>query len=166
MLPDCVAAVMSQLEILSLEIQRMPKDPKSKFGNTWSYPYYSVCTTSTHDMGGIRQWWEEDRGKTQDFFNTYSASRVSPPIMPNHGYATRLSPTISPHPRCYAYCRCRIGCRSTAISGVTTRRTNKSNVPANSRHYWRYRMHLTLEDLIGKAGFNQRIRDKVRASGR
>ena len=69
MIPACVPAVMQQLEILSLEIQRMPKDPGSTFGDTWNYPYYSVCTTSTHDMGGIRQWWEEDRDRSRDFYN-------------------------------------------------------------------------------------------------
>ena len=69
MIPDCVPAVMHQLEILSLEIQRMPKDPHAEFGDTWHYPYYSVCTTSTHDMGGIRLWWEEDHAAAQKYFN-------------------------------------------------------------------------------------------------
>lgn len=31
MIPDCVAWVMNDLRILSLEIQRMPKDPKQEF---------------------------------------------------------------------------------------------------------------------------------------
>ena len=33
MVPDCVAWVMDELRILSLEIQSMPKDPKVKFGH-------------------------------------------------------------------------------------------------------------------------------------
>ena len=70
MIPDCVPAVMKQLQILSLEIQRMPKNPEDEFGNPYQYPYLSVCTTSTHDMGGIRQWWEENHDKTQRFYNT------------------------------------------------------------------------------------------------
>ncbi|MDE6578432.1 MAG: 4-alpha-glucanotransferase, partial [Muribaculaceae bacterium] len=69
MIPDCVPEVMKRLELLSLEIQRMPKDPHSEFGDTWHYPYFSVCTTSTHDMGGIRSWWEADRAVTQRFYN-------------------------------------------------------------------------------------------------
>jgi len=69
MIPDCVPAVMNNQKIIALEIQRMPKDPQCEFGNTWTYPYLSVCTTSTHDMGGIRQWWEEDHAVTQRFFN-------------------------------------------------------------------------------------------------
>ncbi|MDE6271073.1 MAG: 4-alpha-glucanotransferase, partial [Muribaculaceae bacterium] len=69
MIPHCVPDVMHRLEMLSLEIQRMPKDPNVEFGDTWHYPYFSVCTTSTHDMGGIRQWWEEDHTASQRFFN-------------------------------------------------------------------------------------------------
>ena len=40
MIPDCVASVMSGQKILSLEIQRMPKDPKQEFGNPYTYPYF------------------------------------------------------------------------------------------------------------------------------
>ncbi|MDE5552763.1 MAG: 4-alpha-glucanotransferase, partial [Muribaculaceae bacterium] len=69
MIPDCVPQVMHSLEILSLEIQRMPKDPKTEFGDTWHYPYFSVCTSSTHDMPGIRAWWESDPAQSQRFFN-------------------------------------------------------------------------------------------------
>ncbi len=50
MVPDCVPWVMEQLQILSLEIQRMPKNPQHEFGHVWEYPYRSVCTISTHDM--------------------------------------------------------------------------------------------------------------------
>ena len=60
MVPDCVPWVMEQLQILSLEIQRMPKNPQHEFGHVWEYPYRSVCTISTHDMATLRGWWEED----------------------------------------------------------------------------------------------------------
>ena len=42
MVPDCVPWVMEQLQILSLEIQRMPKNPHHEFGHVWEYPYRSV----------------------------------------------------------------------------------------------------------------------------
>ena len=60
MIPGCVAWVMNDLRILSLEIQRMPKDPAQEFGHPDWYPYRSVCTISTHDMSTLRGWWEED----------------------------------------------------------------------------------------------------------
>ena len=40
------------------------------------------------------------------------------------------------------------------------------NVPANSRHYWRYRMHLTLEDLLARKEFNATVTTMVKNSGR
>ena len=69
MIPDCVPAVMSALEILTLDIQRMPKNPREEFGDPAHYPYYTVCTTSSHDMSGIRQWWEANRETTQRYYN-------------------------------------------------------------------------------------------------
>ncbi|HEY8733570.1 MAG TPA: 4-alpha-glucanotransferase, partial [Puia sp.] len=69
MVPSCVPEVMKQTGILSLEIQRMPKDITKEFFNPASAPYLSIVTPSTHDMSTIRGWWEEDRSKTQKFFN-------------------------------------------------------------------------------------------------
>ncbi len=67
MVPHCVPDVMKQLGILSLEIQRMPKDIKKEFFHPNDAPYLSVITPSTHDMSTIRGWWEENREKTQRF---------------------------------------------------------------------------------------------------
>jgi 4-alpha-glucanotransferase len=40
------------------------------------------------------------------------------------------------------------------------------NVPANAKHYWRYRVHLGLEDLAKAESFNGELRRMVRESGR
>ncbi|MBQ1841819.1 MAG: hypothetical protein II130_02445, partial [Bacteroidales bacterium] len=40
------------------------------------------------------------------------------------------------------------------------------NIPANPRHYWRYRMHCTLESLISNETLNSGIRSLVESSGR
>ncbi len=69
MVPHSVPDVMNQLGILSLEIQRMPKDTGIEFFHPKDAPYLSVVTPSTHDMSTIRGWWEEDRIKTQHFYN-------------------------------------------------------------------------------------------------
>ena len=39
-------------------------------------------------------------------------------------------------------------------------------VPANSRHYWRYRMHITLEELLKADELNKMITQKIAESGR
>jgi 4-alpha-glucanotransferase len=40
------------------------------------------------------------------------------------------------------------------------------NIPANPRHYWRYRMHVCIEDLLQNNGFTENIRELVEQSGR
>jgi 4-alpha-glucanotransferase len=40
------------------------------------------------------------------------------------------------------------------------------NVPANPKHYWQYRMHLSLADLMGKKGFNDDLKEMLVGSGR
>lgn len=166
MIPACVPAVMNNLEMLSLEIQRMPKDPNEEFANTWKYPYYSVCTTSTHDMTGLRAWWEENREATQRFYNN---------VLHEHGEAPQFAePWIcekiidlhlkSPSMLCILPLQDWL-----SIDGQLRRQNpqdERINVPANSRHYWRYRMHLTLEDLNCQDLFNRRISDLIRKDGR
>ena len=40
------------------------------------------------------------------------------------------------------------------------------NIPANPNHYWQYRMHISLEDLLKQKMFTTEIKDLVSASGR
>ena len=40
------------------------------------------------------------------------------------------------------------------------------NIPANPRHYWRYRMHLTIEQLLAEDDFNENVRTLIVQSGR
>jgi 4-alpha-glucanotransferase len=40
------------------------------------------------------------------------------------------------------------------------------NDPANPKHYWQYRMHISLEDLIKEKEFNEELRGYVINSGR
>jgi 4-alpha-glucanotransferase len=40
------------------------------------------------------------------------------------------------------------------------------NIPANPRHYWRYRMHLTIEQLLAAGEFNNEISTLIIQSGR
>ena len=40
------------------------------------------------------------------------------------------------------------------------------NIPADPKHYWRYRMHLTLESLIKESGFTGELAGYIKQSGR
>jgi 4-alpha-glucanotransferase len=166
MVPDCVPGVMKQLGFLSLEIQRMPKDPKTKFFHPADAPYLSVVTPSTHDMSTIRGWWEEDRAVTQSFYNTqlgqwgdapyYCEPNIVRSIITQHFYSPAMWSIFQVQ----------------ELLGMSAelRRENPNderiNVPANPKHYWRYRMHLNMEDLVVNDVFNDDVKSLVEASGR
>lgn len=166
MVPHCVPDVMRQLGILSMEIQRMPKDPNLRFGHPAAAPYLSVVTPSTHDMSTIRGWWEEDRAQTQQFYNHELGQWGEAPVFcePWINKAVVLQHLHSPAQWCVFQLQ--------DIMGMSEhfRRENphdeRINVPANPQHYWRYRIHLTLEELIREKEFNTAFRNDVEGSGR
>jgi 4-alpha-glucanotransferase len=166
MIPATVPQVMDDLRILSLEIQRMPKSVEETFAHPANYPYLSVCTTSTHDMNPIRAWWEEDREVTNDFWHMILGNQGEAPyfcepwicrqILDQHVWSPAML-TILP-------------LQDWLSMDEQLRRedpnTERINVPANTRHYWRYRMHLTLEQLEAADEFNKTLSDMIAASGR
>lgn len=166
MIPDCVARVLSDLQIITLEIQRMPKDPNLTFGLTGNFPYLSVCTTSTHDMAPIRLWWEENPEKTQRYFNEilwrYGAApaeattEICQAIIGNH----LMSPSILTILPLQDWTSIADDLR---IEDPTAQRIN---VPSNPDHYWRYRMPMTIEKLIESTDFNDLIKSMIQGSGR
>ncbi|MCH5244877.1 MAG: 4-alpha-glucanotransferase [Muribaculaceae bacterium] len=161
MIPHCVPNVMEQLQILSLEIQRMPKEEHTEFGKTWNYPYYSVCTTSTHDMNGIRRWWEEDPQRAQRFY-TYVLNE--PGDSPREATPEICSRIIDMHLDSPSML-CILPLQDWMALDGRVRRKNPAeeliNIPANPRHYWRYRMHLTLEQLLECTNLNTIICEKI-----
>lgn len=166
MIPDCVPSVMAGEQILSLEIQRMPKDPKVEFGSTYDYPYLSICTTGTHDMNPLRAWWEEDRGVTQRFYNHVLGAWGEAPYFCEPWICEQV---VSMHLKSPAMLTVLPLQDWMAMDGELRRENpneERINVPANSRHYWRYRMHLTLEELLEAENLNKMIRHKIAESGR
>lgn len=166
MIPDCVPSVMHQLEILSLEIQRMPKDPHVEFGDTWHYPYYSVCTSSTHDMPGIRGWWEQDRNVTNDFYHKVLHEHGEAPVYAEPWICDKIVDLQLQSPSML----CILPLQDWLSTDADIRRENPMdeviNEPANSRHYWRYRMHLTVEALMLNRAFNESMRNRIAGSHR
>ncbi|MGZ5191774.1 MAG: 4-alpha-glucanotransferase, partial [Flavisolibacter sp.] len=166
MVPHSVPEVMQQLGILSLEIQRMPKNPNTEFFHPKDAPYLSVITPSSHDMSTIRGWWEENREKTQRFFNTILAEQGTAPYFcePWVNRAIILQHLYSPAMWSVFQIQDIIG------MSETLRRQDpheeRINNPANPNHYWNYRMHLSLEQLIKEKDFNNEFRDYLTNSGR
>lgn len=166
MIPESVGWVMNDLQILTLEIQRMPKEPYQEFAIPTHYPYCSVCTVSTHDMSTLRGWWEEDYQQTQRFYNnvlTYAgeAPKVATPAVCEGVLRAHLLGNSM---------LCIIAFQDWMSIDERWRSLNveeeRINVPANPRHYWRYRMHLTLEQLMKLNEFNNKIKEMITESGR
>ena len=40
------------------------------------------------------------------------------------------------------------------------------NIPANPKHYWRYRMHVNIEDLMKNNDYKENISELISQSGR
>ena len=166
MIPDCVPDVMREYSILSLEIQRMPKNPRETFASTWNYPYYSVCTTSTHDMTPIRAWWEEDRAVTARFWHEVLGGQGDAPWFCEPWICRRIVEMHLESPSMLAILPLQDWLSMDGDIRLEDPSKERINIPAVSRYYWRYRMHLTLESLLGQTGFNSALRDMILSSGR
>ncbi|MDY3848259.1 MAG: 4-alpha-glucanotransferase [Prevotella sp.] len=166
MVPDCVPWVMNQLRILSLEIQSMPKDDTVRFGHLSRNPYRSVCTISTHDMSTLRQWWDEDYERTQDYYNTMLHRGGAAP----HPLPGWLAKDIISRHLTSPSMLCLLSLQDWLAMDESLRLPDadaeRINIPANPRHYWRYRMHLTIEQLLADDDFNQTVKELVKNSGR
>jgi len=166
MIPSSVHEVMDKLNIFSLELERMPKTWGVEFTDLKSLPYHSVCTTSTHDMNPLRAWWTEDHARTQRYFNnilhregnapTECTPEISEQIVGNH-LASSSMLVIIPLQDWFA-------------TDERIRRpdaqSERINVPSDPDNYWRYRMHISLEDLLQANDFNTRIRTLIVENGR
>ena len=166
MVPDCVPWVMEELKILSLELQSMPKDPNVRFGVLGNNPYRSVCTISSHDTPTLRQWWDEDIQRTQEYFNT-SLQKFGAAPHPLPGWLAR--DIIARHLACPSML-CILSIQDWLAIDEYLRfadpKGERVNIPANPRHYWRYRMHLNIEDLVACHEYNQNITDLIKEAGR
>ncbi len=166
MVPHCVPEVMKQLGILSLEIQRMPKDPNARFFHPKDAPYLSVVTPSTHDMSTIRDWWEEDRNKTQEFYNYSLGHYGEAPYFcePWINKEIVLQHLYSPAMWSIFQIQDLLG-----INGnirLVNPHDERINIPAEPNHYWHYRMHISLEDLLKENEFNEELKKYILESGR
>ena len=166
MVPDCVAWVMERLRIISLEIQTMPKQQGLKFGRLQDNPYRSVATIATHDMAPLRQWWDEDMQRAQDFYNDAllndgPAPHPAPEWLCEDIVARHLfSPSIL----------CLLSLQDWLSIDEKIRladpNAERINIPSNPRHYWRYRMHISIEQLMKAHELNEKISALINNSGR
>ncbi len=166
MVPDCVPWVMNALQILSLEIQRMPKEPGHLFAHVANYPVHSVCTTGTHDTETLRQWWTIDPDQTQRYWHEELGCDVPCPLVASPEVCARI---VGDHLACPSLL-CILPFQDwLSIDGdirLADADAERINIPANPHHYWRYRMHISLEELLAQESFNNRIAQMIESANR
>ena len=165
LVPDCVPVVMDQLGITALKVQRSPKEDVP-FYDPQSAGYMNVVTASSHDSSTLRQWWKENKELTQNYFNHQlnqpgvAPSELLPElakiIMKQHLHSQAML-AIFPIQEYFA----------TDYEIVNPYADDERiNNPAVFPHYWRYRMHISIEELLQKNDFNNKIAHFISDSGR
>ncbi|MBR2326376.1 MAG: 4-alpha-glucanotransferase [Alistipes sp.] len=165
MIPACVPQVMGEEQILSLEIERMPKEYGVRVGDVLHNPYLSVCTTSTHDMSPLRLWWR-DEAERQYYFEKALGEEGDAPVEATAELCEKIvarhlaSPSMLTILPLQDWLSLSEELRSDDIE------RERINIPAVAHHYWRYRMHLSLEELVSAENTNKRIADLIIDSNR
>lgn len=166
MVPGCVPGVMEQLQILSLEVQRMSKDPHTEFARVQDYPFLSVCTIGTHDMPTLREWWEETPAVTERYYHHELQHEGSAPAQVPGWLCKEI---VNMHLFCPSML-CILAWQDWLSMDDCLRNPHtedeRINVPADPHHYWRWRMHLTLEELQNATAFNEGLRAMIDSCGR
>jgi 4-alpha-glucanotransferase len=166
MVPAVVPGVMRELGILSLEIQRMPKHPAHRFSNPAHAPYLSVCSTSSHDMSTLRGWWHEDSDTTKAFYNDHLGEHGDPPPECTPNVVEKIIAQHLESPAMWAVFPVQDLLSMDEKLRNHDMHAERINVPSNPKNYWKYRLHITLEDLIAADGFTDKLRVMIGASGR
>lgn len=166
MVPPVVPAVMQELGILSLNVQRMPKGLGAEFFNTEQASYLSIVQPSTHDMSAIREWWTEDRNRTQRFYNTILRREGEAPLDCTPDIAKQIMMQHLESPAMWAVFLLQDLMAMEPHLRVENPKDERINNPANAKHYWRYRMKGNLNDLIKDGRFNTTLRNLIAQSGR
>ena len=165
MVPACVPSVLKELGILSLEIQRMPKTHKTEFFNPQDAHYLSVVSPSTHDMSTLRAWWREDFQTTSKF--AWQSFGIAFPDSELSGeLASRILWQHLQSPAMWAI----FPMQDLLAIDESIRHPDpdaeRINVPAIMPFYWRYRMHLGLDELAAASDFNSNLTRLIQAAGR
>ena len=164
-IPECVPQVMDRLGINALKVQRMPSENIS-FYNPQNASYLNVVTSSSHDSSTLRQWWRENRSVTVKYFHEQLSQYGSPPenlepqlaeiIMKQHLYNDAMLAVFPIQEFLATDYRLR----------NPQQDEERINNPSVFPHYWRYRMHVSMENLIEEACFNSKIAGWIEDSGR
>lgn len=165
MVPACVPGVMKELQILSLAVQRMPNDDR-EFWHPSDIPYMYVTTTGSHDVSNLREWWLENKSDTQSFYNNILGFHGAAPEQCESWVAHQIIKQHFYSPAMLAV----FPIQDILAMSDDLKRENcleeRINIPAIIPHYWKYRLHLSVEDLLAADDFNKNLSVMIDSCGR
>ena len=166
MVPAFTEKVLQNLNILSLQVQQMPKKSETSFSDTKEAPYACVVMPATHDMAPIRLWWEENKQKAQDFYNNILKEPGAAPYFCEPWVCKKI---IDLHLQSPAMWSVFLLQDLLAVNGKIRRpipAEERINDPSNAEQIWNYRMHVTLETLMEQEDLNSEIKEMILEAGR
>ena len=166
MVPACVKDVMQQLNILSLEVQRMPKQYGATFVNPKDNPYLSVDTTSTHDTSTIRGWWEENGELTNRFYREMLGHHEGAPYFAEPWVCKEIIQQHLDSSSMWVIIPIQDYIAMDGEFRWDQTQREQINIPANPKHHWCYKMHQSLESLNERQDFNDMIAAMIKNSNR
>ena len=166
LVPACLPGVMNSIGFLSMEVQRMPKQLEKSFFNPADAPYLSVVTPSTHDMSTIREWWEEDRKQSQLFYNEQLGQYGSAPYFAEPHLVKSILLQHLWSPAMWSIFQLQDLFAMNEGLRLPLPSEERINIPGDSKHYWRFRMHINLEALLENDVFNNELSSYIKMSGR
>ncbi len=160
LVPKCVPKVMNELGILSLQVQRMPNDD-ILYHNPANAPYLSVVTPATHDTSTIRQWWKEDEALSKhyyyhqlglkDSFQSEINDEMIKIIIEQH-YNSPAMISVIPIQELFALSE------TTINPDIDSERIN---IPAVFPHNWKYRMHISINEMIKNESLKNKVKELI-----
>jgi 4-alpha-glucanotransferase len=166
MVPPMVEGVLNNMQMLALEVQRMPKRATDEFSDPRYAPYLSVVTPGTHDMASIREWWEDDKTTIQRFYNFQLGHYGEAPFYAEPWVCKDVLQQHLQSPAMWAVFLLQDLLAIDDQLRKVDPRTERINNPSNPDHFWNYRMHISLEALKEETGLLLTMKNMVQESGR
>lgn len=167
MIPASVPIVMKRMQILALELQRMPKLSWERYGNCSKYDYLSVCATSSHDISSIRGWWEENAQETQWYYNNILNHEGKAPHVANGKIVAEIIRLHMQAPSVLCINPIQDYAGTVDHMPHLLPHEERINEPSNPNNYWRYRIPFCIDEATEKYPLlHQNVRKMVEESGR
>lgn len=117
-------------------------------------------------MNPLRAWWEEDRELTARFYHEALGIGGDVPYFCEPWICRRILDMHLNSPAMLTILPLQDWFSTDGELRYPDPAKERINVPAVARYYWRYRMHLPLEELLHKETFNESLHDMIACSGR